>query len=59
MSLPHGLVGAGIALVAIAALLLHAASDMSLGPKAWRFRLVWGCAALIAGGFLIGLGSVG
>lgn len=59
MSLPYGLVGAGIALVIIAALLLHAASDSSLGPKAWKQRLVWGCAALIAGGFLIGLGAVG
>lgn len=59
MSFPHGLVGAGIALVIIAALLLHAAADPKLGPKPWKQRLVWGCAALISGGFLIGLGAVG
>ena len=59
MSFAQGIAGAGVALVIIAALLLHAASDSSLTPKAWKQRLTWGCAALIAGGFLIGLGAVG
>ena len=58
MSFPQGIAGAGIALVIIAAMLLHAASDSTLTPKAWKQRLTWGCAALIGGGPLIGLGAV-
>lgn len=70
MSFAQGIAGAGVALAAIAIMLLHVAATVVIPENQqtrayveayarWRLHLTWGCGALVASGFLIGLGAVG